>query len=85
MQSQRMALVHDPRKHALLGQYIRDTRTSVGMTQSMLASVLEKPQSYIAKIEAGERRIDVIEFIQILDVMGISIHNAVDYIKGKIL
>ena len=77
--------MRDRRKHALLGQYIRDRRVSAGMTQSMLASVLAKPQSYIAKIEAGERRIDVIEFISLMNGMGVNIHEAVDYIKDQLL
>ena len=74
--------MRDRRKHALLGQYIRDTRASVGMTQSMLGSVLGKPQSYIAKIEAGERRVDVIEFIELMDAMDIDINYAIKYIRN---
>lgn len=35
------------------------------MTQQMLADELKKPQSYIAKIEGYERRLDVFEFVEL--------------------
>jgi transcriptional regulator with XRE-family HTH domain len=36
-----------------------------GMTQQALARRLKKPQSFVAKYEGGERRLDVVEFIRI--------------------
>jgi transcriptional regulator with XRE-family HTH domain len=40
------------------------------MTQRDLAARLRRPHSFIGRIEAGERRIDVIEFIEIARVLG---------------
>lgn len=40
-------------------------RKRAGLTQRELASRLSKPQSFVAKYEGGERRIDLIEFIEI--------------------
>jgi transcriptional regulator with XRE-family HTH domain len=39
------------------------------MRQHALARKLEKPQSFIAKYEGGERRLDVVEFITIANAM----------------
>ena len=39
------------------------------LTQQELAARLSKPQSFIAKYEGGERRIDVVEFIAICRAM----------------
>lgn len=36
-------------------------RTEAGMTQRQVAKALGKPPSYVAKIETGERRVDIIE------------------------
>jgi transcriptional regulator with XRE-family HTH domain len=41
------------------------TRREVGLTQAQLAERLGKPASIIAKIEIGERRLDVVEFTAI--------------------
>jgi transcriptional regulator with XRE-family HTH domain len=38
-------------------------RVDAGLTQRSLAAKLRKPHSYVWKVEAGERRIDPIEFV----------------------
>src|SRR4051812_39919149 len=40
-------------------------REKAGIRQQPLAEKLGKPQSFIAKYEGGERRIDLIEFVAI--------------------
>lgn len=39
------------------------TRRDKGLTQQLVADRLRKPQSYVAKVEGGERRLDIVEFI----------------------
>jgi len=40
-------------------------RLSAGITQQQLSDILKVPQSYVSKIETGERRIDLIELREI--------------------
>jgi len=40
---------------------LRKARLESGLKQEDVAQKLDKPQSYISKIERGERRIDVVE------------------------
>ncbi|WP_052257598.1 helix-turn-helix domain-containing protein [Leisingera sp. ANG-DT] len=42
---------------------LKAARLDAGMTQQQVAEALSKPQSYVAKVEGFERRLDVIEFI----------------------
>jgi transcriptional regulator with XRE-family HTH domain len=46
------------------------SRKSAGLTQHELAKRLHKPQSFVAKYEGGERRVDVVEFIAISRALG---------------
>lgn len=52
---------HTP-EYALLRRRLKEIRKSAGLTQRQLASELQVPHSWVAKVEAGERRIDLIEF-----------------------
>lgn len=40
---------------------LKQARLDVGLSQQSVAEKLNKPQSYISKVESGERRLDVIE------------------------
>ena len=42
-----------------------DARKRAGLTQAELARALARPQSYVSKFERGERRIDVVELLDI--------------------
>lgn len=46
-------------------------RLESGLTQQTVANRLGKPQSYVAKIEGGERRLDVVEFIALAGAIGL--------------
>jgi transcriptional regulator with XRE-family HTH domain len=51
-------------------QLMIGARKSAGLTQHQLAKRLHKPQSFVAKYEGGERRIDVVEFVTICQAIG---------------
>ena len=47
-----------------------EARKSARLTQHEVAKRLHKPQSFIAKYEGGERRIDVVEFVTVCQAIG---------------
>jgi transcriptional regulator with XRE-family HTH domain len=51
--------------HVRLIDLLVSAREKAGITQQQLADRLGRPQSFVAKYEGGERRIDVVEFIAI--------------------
>ncbi len=59
-----------PRQRQLQALLV-DTRKAKDMTQADVAAALGKPQSFVAKYENGERRIDVVEFVDIAAALGV--------------
>lgn len=59
-------------RQILLQTLLVEARKAKGLTQAGLAEALNKPQSFVAKYENGERRIDVVEFVDITAALGVS-------------
>ena len=61
--------IRSPR-HQRLCDILIEVRRKAGFTQLVLAEKIGRPQSFVAKYETGERRLDVVEFVEILEAMG---------------
>ncbi len=61
--------IYHPQYVALIELLIQK-RKSLSLTQSQLAIILCKQQSYIAKVEICERKLDVLEFIEWCRALG---------------
>lgn len=57
------------RDYAVFLEVLLRARKRRGLTQSAVAASLGKPQSFVAKYESGERRLDVVEFCHIAKVL----------------
>lgn len=44
-------------------------RKKQDLTQAQVATALGKPQSYIAKIEAKDRKLDIVEFVALCEAI----------------
>lgn len=42
-----------------------------------LAELLEKPQSFVSKYERGERRLDIVEFVEVCHQLGADPHDII--------
>lgn len=60
----------DPR-YIRLRRLLVERRVAAGLSQTQLASMLGKPQSYVSKVESGKRGIDVIEFVEYVGAIGV--------------
>ena len=67
----------------LINQLINQ-RERAGLTLRDFAKILRIHHSIIGKIEKGERRIDVIEFIRYCDALGADPHAAIDEIRKAV-
>ncbi len=58
-----------PRQNALT-RFIVERRKAAGLTQAQVAKRLRRHQSFIATLEGGQRRIDVVELLDIAEAVG---------------
>lgn len=69
--------LRSPRQQRLIELLITQ-RKKAGLSQAALADALGRYQSVIAAMESGSRRIDVVEFLDIAEVVGFDIHEVID-------
>jgi Predicted transcription factor, homolog of eukaryotic MBF1 len=60
---------------------LKSARKDRGLTQAQLAEALGKPQSFIAKVENGERRLDVVEFVHLARLVGVDLYKIMEEIS----
>jgi len=58
-------------KYELFRNRLVSARKTAGLTQMQLAERLSRPQSFVSKYERGERRLDVVEFLEVARAIGI--------------
>jgi transcriptional regulator with XRE-family HTH domain len=68
--------LHSPR-HQALAALLVEKRKKAGLTQAMVAKRLGRHQSFVATIERGQRRIDVIELIEFASAIGFDAATAI--------
>ena len=56
-------------------------RKAKGLTQAEVAKRLQRPQSFVSKYEQGERRLDVIEFLEVADALGIRARSLISKLE----
>jgi transcriptional regulator with XRE-family HTH domain len=60
--------IHSPRSSFLCSRLV-ELRKKAGLTQRDLAQKLGREQAMVARIEVGERRLDVLEFHTLLSIL----------------
>lgn len=62
--------VHSAR-HKLFCESLKRARKNAGLTQQDVAKKLGEHQSFVSRYETGERRLDVVEFLEVGAALGI--------------
>jgi hypothetical protein len=64
-------------EHQALQQVLRQLRLGAGLRQEDLAERLGEPQSFVSKVESGDRRLDLVELRQIAGALGVTLADIV--------
>lgn len=77
-----MARTLGTERHKALIALLVEKREAAGLTQSDLAAKLGEYQSFIARLESGQRRVDVVEFLELAEILSFDPKHALDAITG---
>ncbi|HEY9402698.1 MAG TPA: helix-turn-helix transcriptional regulator [Pyrinomonadaceae bacterium] len=59
----------------LMRTLLVEAREGAGLSQQDVAARMGKHQTFVSKVEQGQRRLDLIEFLQMAEVLGIDAHS----------
>ena len=59
-------------RYEKLRRLLIEARKAKTLTQTAVARKLRRPQSFVSKYERGERRLDVVEFLDVARALGLS-------------
>ena len=68
-------------RHIALTRFIIARREAAGLTQAQLAKRLGEYQSFVARLESGQRRIDVVEFLSLAEILNFDPAAAIAKLK----
>ncbi|WP_027246635.1 helix-turn-helix domain-containing protein [Phaeobacter inhibens] len=59
-----------------------EARQNAGLSKQQLAAKLKRHQSFVARLESGERRIDVVEFTVLARVIGFDKNEVLSIVEA---
>lgn len=72
-------------RHKRLIVLIIEAREKAGMTQTELANALGEYQSFVARLESGQRRLDVIEFIHLAEILKFDVTEMITEVRKIVM
>ncbi|MCR4520279.1 helix-turn-helix domain-containing protein [Bosea sp. 47.2.35] len=72
--------VHSERQK-LIATTLAEQRRAKGISQAELAKAFGRHQPFIANIESGERRVDLVELLTIADAIELDIHALIERLR----
>lgn len=70
-------------RHQALIALLIQKREAAGLTQTELAEKLGEYQSFVARLESGQRRVDVIEFLALAELLGFEPEQVIREIRER--
>ncbi len=70
-------------QHKALLAAIVEARNATGMSQREFAKKLRRTNNFVWRIEAGERKVDVLEFIEIAKAAGVAPDELMRRVVGR--
>jgi len=59
------------KSYAELRLWLKQARESAGLSMRDLGEMITEPHSFVGKVESGERRLDVFEYVQYCEALSV--------------
>ena len=69
-------------RHRALKDFLVEKRKKAGMTQAQVAKKLRRYQSFVATVEGGQRKIDVVELLAFAEAIGFDPREAIKHLSS---
>ncbi|ANL32017.1 XRE family transcriptional regulator protein (plasmid) [Rhizobium phaseoli] len=76
-----MAKTLGTERHKALIALLIEKREAAGLTQIELAEKLGEYQSFVARLESGQRRVDVVEFLELSEILDFDPYKALQTVS----
>ena len=63
---------------------LREAREVLGVTQVELAKSLRRSQQWVSLLERGDRRLDIVEYLELCSALGLDPHELLDVLVAKL-
>lgn len=60
-------------RHVMIAKALADQRRSKGLSQTQVAKAMGRHQPFIANIESGQRRVDLVELLDIAAIIELDV------------
>ncbi|MFK4488496.1 transcriptional regulator with XRE-family HTH domain [Bradyrhizobium sp. USDA 336] len=64
-------------RHEALRLFLIEKRKKAGLTQTEVAAKLKRYQSFVASVETGQRKLDVVQLIAFAEAIGFDPRDAI--------
>lgn len=72
------------REYKIVLRLLKKCRAEAGITQLALAAKLNQTQSFVSKVERGERRLDIVELRTFCRAIGVSLAEFVERFERRL-
>lgn len=70
------------RRYVRLRELLIAARADAGLSQAALAERLGRLQTFVSKYERGERRLDLVEFLEVAECLSLDVHELIRDLEG---
>tara|TARA_R110002167_G_scaffold248021_1_gene454018 strand:+ start:24888 stop:25154 length:267 start_codon:yes stop_codon:yes gene_type:complete len=74
--------INDPRYKALI-EWLKSARIEKGLSVRDLGKLLDEPHQFVVKIETYERKLNVLEYVQYCEALGIDTSIGLKKLKSN--